>query len=149
MKKIQRQTLIKYTWVRFRNCWYVVGFGLVPQKSFRMAAFNIHEPLINISFLSMCLHKYLDDFVFSLSSIFCGIFFTSKENRPKAYSKDLINLKIGILHHRFIEEYFKIRFDIFLVLMILLRMYNFKIFNKCICLISICYINSVLFLFSD
>ena len=70
----QMQTLVKYIWVKFRNCRYVVRFGLVPQKSFRMAAFNIHEPLINTSFLSMCLHKYLDDFLFSFSSIFCGIF---------------------------------------------------------------------------
>ena len=121
----QMQTLVMYIW----NCRYVVRFGLVPQKSFRMAAFNIHEPLINTSFLSMCLHKYLDDFLFSFSSIFCGIL-TSKENRQKAYSKGLINLKRGILHHRFIKRIYQNK---------IWYIFDAKILNKCIFLIRICY----------
>ena len=80
---------------KLQSCQVVLS-GFVSQKKLRMAAFNIHELLINTSFLSTCLNKYLDDFFFSFfREFFAVLFLLRKENRQKAYSKAVINLKKG------------------------------------------------------
>ena len=64
MARICMKRFIENKKKKLQSCQVVLS-GFVSQKKLRMAAFNIHELLINTSFLSTCLNKYLDDFFFS------------------------------------------------------------------------------------